>query len=193
MRRRLGALVTRGIRQQIRVKNPLQRASMQLHPGISSLRMRPTLAPLLLLPLLLGIAACSTVNETASRLFSSDTHAAGVFAGRLLQGKANFTSAREASIQLQAVEPPTLGCLGTLRFTGTGGGIAGFTCSDGLTVSIPFQSLSALRGSGRVQVGESMFALTYGLTPEMAGAYLALPAARLVSPKAAAATSGPVP
>ena len=143
--------------------------------------------------MLLGLAACSTVDETATRLFSSDTPAAGVFAGRLLQGKANFTGAREASIRLQAMEPPGLSCLGTLRFTATGGGMTRFTCSDGLTVSIPFQSLSALRGSGRTQVGESLFALTYGLAPEMAGAYLGVPAARLVPVKPDAAASTAVP
>jgi hypothetical protein len=161
---------------------------MKLRPVVSSLPLWPTLAPLLLC-----LAACSTVDETATRLFSSDTHAAGVFAGRLLQGKANFTSAREASIRLQAMEPPDLSCIGTLRFTGTGGGVTSFTCSDGLTVSIPFQSLSALRGSGRVQVGASIFALTYGLTPEMAGAYLAVPAARLAPPKTDAAASAAAP
>ncbi len=161
---------------------------MQLRPDVPSLRMWPTLAPLFIF-----LAGCSTVDETATRLFSSDTHAAGVFAGRLLQGKANFTSAREATIELEAMEPPALGCLGTLRFTSTGGGVAGFTCSDGLTVSVPFQSLSALRGSGRVQLGESTFALTYGLTPEMAGAYLAVPTARLAPPKPGAATSPAAP
>ena len=161
---------------------------MQLRPGISIFRRWPMLAPLLL-----GLVGCSTVDETATRLFSSDTHAAGVFAGRLLLGKANFTSAREASIRLQAIEPPGLGCLGTLRFTATGGGITRFTCSDGLTVSIPFQSLSALRGTGRIQVGESLFALTYGLAPEMAGAYLAVPAARLMPVKADAAANTAVP
>ena len=57
----------------------------------------------LLTPLLVCLAGCSTVDETATRWFSSDTHAAAVFEGRLLQGKANFTSAREASIRLQAM------------------------------------------------------------------------------------------
>jgi hypothetical protein len=161
---------------------------MQLHPDVFRRRMWPTLAPLLLC-----LAACSTLDETATRLFSSDTQAAGVFAGRLLQGKANFTSAREASIRLQAMEPPDLSCLGTLRFTGTGGGVTSFTCSDGATVSIPFQSLSPLRGSGRVQLGESTFALTYGLAPEMAGAYLAVPAARLAPPKTDPAVSAAAP
>ena len=162
--------------------------NMQSRFGISIFRRCPLLAPVLVC-----LAGCSTVDETATRWFSSDTHAAGVFEGRLLQGKANFTSAREATIRLQAMEPPSLGCLGTLRFTGTGGGIAGFTCSDGLTVSIPFQSLSALRGTGRVRVGESMFALTYGLTPEMAAAFLAVPAARLVPSKPAVAASTAAP
>lgn len=161
---------------------------MQLRSGISVFCKWPMLAPVLFC-----VAACSTVNEAATQLFSSETHAAGVFAGQLLQGKANFTSAREASIRLQAMEPAGLGCLGILRFTGTGGGVASFTCSDRLTVSIPFQSMSALRGTGRTQIGESRFALTYGLTPEMAGAYLAVPAVRLVLPKAdnAASTSAP--
>jgi hypothetical protein len=166
---------------------------MQSCSDISNSRRRPKLACLLLWASLLCIPGCSTVDESVTRLFSSDTPAAGVFAGRLLQGKANFTSARAASIQLQAMEPPALGCLGTLRFTGTGGGVASFTCSDGLTVSIPFQSLSALRATGRIQVGESMFALTYGLTPEMAGAYLAVPAARLARQKTGAATSAAAP
>ena len=161
---------------------------MQLRSGISIFCRAPMLAPLLAC-----LVGCSTVDETATRLFSSDTPAAGVFAGRLLQGKANFTGAREASIRLQAMEPPGLSCLGTLRFTATGGGMTRFTCSDGLTVSIPFQSLSALRGSGRTQVGESLFALTYGLAPEMAGAYLGVPAARLVPVKADTAASTAVP
>ena len=161
---------------------------MQLRSGISILCRCRWLGFLLLC-----VVGCSTVDETATQLFSSDTHAAGVFAGRLLQGKANFTSARQASIRLGTSEPPGLSCLGTLRFTGTGGGIARFTCSDGLTVSIPFQSLSALRGTGRVQVAESLFALTYGLAPEMAGAYLAVPAALLVPAKANNAVSTAAP
>lgn len=136
-----------------------------------------------------GLAGCSTFDETVSNVFSSNADASAVFAGRVLLGKANFTDAHAATIRLQSGETPSLGCLGTLRFTATRGGVVSFTCSDGLTVSIPFQSLSPLRGSGRSQIGNAVFALAYGLPPDAAAAYLAVPVERLARPKEDANTN----
>ena len=133
---------------------------------------------------LVCLSACSAIDETASAVLSSRADAAGVFAGRVLRGSASFANAHQASVQLQSDDTPRLNCFGTLRFTATTGGVAAFSCSDGQSVSIPFQSLSPLRGSGRMQVDGATFALTYGLQPAMAAAYLAIPAQRLARPAA---------
>lgn len=129
------------------------------------------------------LCGCSTIDQTASNVFSSNADASGVFAGRVLLGKANFTTAREGTVHLQSDEAPSLNCFGNLRFTATTSGVVGFSCSDGSSPAIPFQALSPLRGSGRTQVGSNVFALTYGLQPEMAAAYLAVPVERLPRPK----------
>lgn len=157
---------------------------MKLNADLSPMRVFATVALAAVL-----LASCSAIDETASKVFSSNADATGVFAGRVLQGKANFTSAHEATIRLQSDDAPALSCFGSLRFTATSGGVAGFLCSDGSSVSMPFQSLSPLRGSGRGQIGHAAVALTYGLPPEMAAAYLGLPVERLARPAAGAAVT----
>ena len=158
---------------------------MKLNADLSPMRLLPGVALAALL-----LAACSTVDEAASRLFSSNTDAAGVIAGRVMLGRANFTSAHEATIRLQSDDAPGLSCFGSLRFTATSGGVAGFLCSDGVAVSMPFRAISALRGAGRGQIGDNMVALTYGLEPDIAAAYLGLPAGRLVRTAAGTSAAG---
>ena len=153
---------------------------------------RPPRRCLCAIALAAACTGCTTLDETASNLFSSKTEVAAVFAGRVLQGQANFTSAREATVRLQSKDLPSLACFGALRFTATHSGVAGFSCSDGQMVSIPFQSLSPMRGSGRSQTGNSQFTLTYGLPPEMAAPYLGLPVEQLMRP-ASAIDSRPAP
>jgi hypothetical protein len=137
--------------------------------------------PLPLMPVLaLCLGACTSIDEAALTVFASNAPASGLFAGRVMQGNANFIRAREGSLHLQSTEGPALSCFGALRLTATLGGVASLSCSDGQSVAIPFQLLSPLRGSGRVQVGEAMFALTYGLPAETASAYLGLPVERLL-------------
>ena len=160
--------------------------AMRLNTAWSRVRVRCAIAIAIALA---GLAGCSTLDETVSNLFSSNADASAVFAGRVLLGKANFTDTHAATIRLQSGETPSLGCLGTLRFTATRGGVVSFTCSDGLTVSIPFQSLSPLRGSGRSQIGNAVFALAYGLPPDAAAAFLAVPVERLARPKEDANTN----
>jgi len=53
------------------------------------------------------------------------------------------------------------------------------TCSDGQTAVVPFQLLGALRAAGRGAMGATVFALTYGLPPEMAAPYLGVGVERL--------------
>ena len=157
------------------------------------MKLEADLRPMWMTPLLAVAAAflggCSTIDETASSVFSSNTHATAVFAGRVLFGTANFTRAREATVELQSDEGPSLSCLGNLRYTSTTAGVVGFSCSDGQMVTIPFQSLSALRGSGRTQNANGVFALTYGLQPPMAAPYLGLSTDRSMPPEARAAAA----
>lgn len=151
---------------------------MKLNADLSLTHMPATVGLITIL-----LCGCSTIDQTASNVFSSNADASGVFAGRVLLGKANFTTAREATVHLQSDEDPSLNCFGNLRFTATTGGVVGFACSDGSSPAVPFQALSPLRGSGRSQIGSNVFALTYGLQPEMAAAYLAVPVERLPRPK----------
>ena len=146
-----------------------------------STKLHPHLPPALVLVALAAcLGACTTIDETASAVFASNTPAAAVFGGRVLQGQASFTHARSGTVQLQSNDAPSLACFGPLRLTATSSGVASLSCSDGQTFAIPFQVLSPLRGSGRTQVGAAVFALTYGLQPDLAEAYLGLPEGRLV-------------
>lgn len=125
------------------------------------------------------LSACTTIDETALAVFASNTPAAGLFAGRVMQGTASFARAREATLHLQSADAPRLACFGDMRLTATSSGVATLSCSNGQTLAIPFQLLSPLRGLGRVQAGGADYALTYGLTADTAAAYLGVPVERL--------------
>ena len=128
------------------------------------------------------LLGCAAVAEKSGELFSSNAPAIGVLDGRILWGQANFTSAREATVQLQSTDAPVLTCSGTLRYTASSSGMLGLACNDGRSVSSAFQSLSPLSGASRSQAGAPGFAFTYGLPPEKAAGYLALPVERLLRP-----------
>ena len=130
------------------------------------------------------LAGCATVAEETTRLFSSNTPAIAVVDGRVLWGVANFTSAREATVQLQNAEIPSLACSGTLRYTASGSGSVSLACTDGRSITSTFHALSALSGSGSNLAASPGFAFTYGLPPEKAAGYLRLPSERLVRPGA---------
>ena len=132
--------------------------------------------------LLLASSGCSTVEQTAADIFASRTEAAAVYGGRLLQGQASFTSAREATIHLQSSTAPALSCFGAMRFTATNSGIVNLSCSDGMAVAIPFQALGPLRGSSRNQSGQPAFSLAYGMPTEMVATYLGVPVEQLKPP-----------
>lgn len=132
------------------------------------------------------LSGCVQVGETTSTLLASRTPAIAVFDGRVLHGRAVFTSAREATVQLQETDTAGLSCSGALRFGATSNGVTNFHCSDGRSGAVPFESLSQLSGAGRGVVGSAAFAWTYGLPPEKAAGYLALPAERLQPPRTAA-------
>ena len=127
----------------------------------------------------LCVSGCTTVDETALAMFASNAQASALFAGRVMLGNASFTRAREGTLQLQSVDAPGLACFGPMRLTASSSGVANMSCSDGQTVAIPFQVLSPLRGAGRLQVGGVDYALTYGLAPDMAAAFLGLPVERM--------------
>ena len=131
------------------------------------------------------LSGCALVGETTTNLVASRTSAIAVFDGRVLHGRAVFTSAREATVQLQEADAAGLSCSGALRFGATHTGATSFQCSDGRSGAVPFESLSQLSGAGRGVVGNAPFAWTYGLPPEKAAGYLALPPERLQLPKTA--------
>ena len=130
-----------------------------------------------------NLSGCSSVNEKVTRWLSSNADAIGVIDDRILRGQASFTNQREATVHLQSNDAPTpsLTCLGALRFTASNSGVVDFSCSDGRSIMVPFQSRSLLSGVGRGLVGNSEFALTYGLPSEKAASFLGLPMERLIS------------
>ena len=151
----------------------------------------PSARAIAVLSAALALSGCSAVDETTSKLLSSNTGATAVFGAQLLQGQANFTGTREATILLQGIDAPGLSCFGNLRFSATASGVVGFSCNDGQSVSIPFQSLSPLRGSGRRQMGDKVFALTYGFPAETAAPFLGIATERLVHARPIAPAASP--
>lgn len=133
--------------------------------------------------LVLGLGACAMVGEKVGGWLSSNSEALAVMDGRILRGQASFAREREATFQLQTQDAPALSCFGALRFTATTTGVIDLSCNDGRDVAVAFQSLGPISGTGRGLLGNAAFALTYGLSPERAAAYLAVPADRLVPAK----------
>ena len=151
----------------------------------------------------LSLTACTTITEKARDLLASGADAYAVVDGRVLMGDASFYSDRDARVQVQSTDEPSLSCYGPLRFTATTSGVVEFNCSNGRTATVYFQALGPLSGAGRgvlddVPLGTNTangakpkpeFVLTYGLAPGKAAGYLAVPADRLVPPKPADAAS----
>lgn len=127
----------------------------------------------------LGVAGCSTVDDTLQRVLAARTTAMAVVGGRVLLGQASYTQPRAGTVDLHSPEAPAYDCTGSLTLTATMGGVASLVCSDGQSVAIPFQLLGAMRAAGRVTAGESVAALTYGLSPDLAAPYLGMPVERL--------------
>ena len=132
--------------------------------------------------LALSLTGCSSVNEKMTGWLSSNVDAIAVLDGKVLRGEATFPNEREATLQLQSSDTPSLTCLGALRYTASNSGVVNFTCNDGSTSMVPFQSRSVLSGVGRGLTGKAEFALTYGLSVEKAASFLALPVERLTEP-----------
>lgn len=130
-----------------------------------------------------GLAGCASVTKKMTGWFSSNVDVIGVVEGRILRGQATFPSEREATLQLQSSDTPILACAGVLRYTASRSGVIDLSCNDGRSVLLVFQPVSPLSGAGRGGAGKAEFALTYGLPPERAAAYLAVPLERLELPK----------
>jgi hypothetical protein len=141
--------------------------------------------------LLLGFSGCAMVSDKIGGWLSSNSEALAVVDGRVLRGQANFAREREATFQLQTQDQPALSCFGTLRFTATASGVIDMSCNDGRALALAFQSLGPLSGIGRGLLGNVEFGLTFGLSPERAAAYLAVPADRLMPPKPKDAAPAP--
>ena len=129
-----------------------------------------------------GLCGCASLTEKTTRWLSSDVVAYGVLDARVMRGQASFPSEREATLQLQSSDAPGLSCFGSLRFTASNSGVVDFSCSDGRSLMVPFQSLGVLSGAGRGSSGPTRMAISYGLAPEKAASFLGLPADRLLMP-----------
>ena len=126
-----------------------------------------------------GLSGCARVTDKLTRWLSTSVDAAAVFDGHLLRGPANFPSEREASLELVSADDSHLACMGSLRYTASQSGMVDFSCSDGRALSLPFRAYTPLSGAGKMTLGNTDFALAYGLTPQNTAAYLALPVERL--------------
>jgi hypothetical protein len=138
-----------------------------------------------------GLSGCASVAEKFDGWLASNAQAIAVVDGRVLRGQASFTKEREATVTLQSSTGPGLTCFGPLRFSASTNGWIDFSCSNGQAVRVNFRSLSPLSGTGRGLLGSSEFALTYGLEPEQAAAFLELPVERLLELPAATPTAAP--
>ena len=145
-------------------------------------------------------AGCVSLSESMTGISTSHTEAFAAVDGRVLQGKARLTAHRSGSVQLQSVDNPPLSCFGPMSYTSTTQGVISLSCSNGRSVSVSFVTFSPLSGAGRgvmekVQadtgtgvvavagagaVSTVDFTLTYGLQPDRAATYLAVPLSSLV-------------
>ena len=139
----------------------------------------------------MAMSGCAMVGEKVGGWLSSNSEALAVVDGRILRGQANFAKEREATFQLQTQDAPALSCFGALRFTATTTGVIDLSCNDGRGVAVAFQSLGPISGTGQGLLGNAAFALTYGLSPERAAAYLAVPVDRVAPPKPKDAAPAP--
>lgn len=148
------------------------------------MKSRTSSTPVRLLPLLLAFACWSL---SGCSIMGVTVQASAVLDGHILLGRANFPSEREGTIELQAQDRPHLSCFGPLRYTSSTAGVVSLSCNDGRSVRLAFQALSTLSGSGRAALGSGELALTYGLSPDQAASYLAVPASHLLPATGSAA------
>lgn len=150
-------------------------------------------ASVLTMATVLLFTGCATVTEKTTGWLSSNSQVIGTLGGRILRGEANFAREREATFQLQtgtvmqadqsadnAKPALNLSCFGQLRHTATRSGVVDLACTDGRTFVLIFTSLSPVSGVARDVSRGSDFTLTYGLPPEKAAGYLAVPLEQLV-------------
>ena len=128
------------------------------------------------------LSACALLEDNLQNVFASRTPASAVVSGRLLQGQIGWIQGRTGQIHLRSGDVPLLECAGSLHMTATVSGVANMRCNNGQTAVVPFALLSPLRATGRGQMGDAEFTLTYGLPPEMAAPYLGIAVERLLPP-----------
>lgn len=143
-------------------------------------------APLLATMLVaIVLAGCASSVQKVNGWLSSNADALATVDGRVLFGKLNFPSEREANLQMETKTGPVLACSGKLRFGATKAGLIAINCSDGRTGTLSFAAINTLSGTARGSIGSSLMNLTYGLSPDKASGYLGLPPDKLIEPKAA--------
>lgn len=127
----------------------------------------------LLLCVLSALVGCAKINDAGRRVFASSAPAIAMVNGTLLSGKVSVFTDRTGTVVL---ESERLSCSGNQRYTATRSGVFNLSCSDGSEVQLSFVALAETSGHARGRTARGSASLTYGLEPNVAAAYLELPA-----------------
>jgi hypothetical protein len=137
-------------------------------------------ALLLSLPLLLG--GCAALNDATMRALATSAPALAVVSERVLTGEVLLYTDRSATVQLQSRDEPALSCMGSMRYTGSTGGVVNLRCSDGRQARLVYTALGETSGYGIGRDETHSISLAYGLAPEAARAWLIAPPGKRLVP-----------
>jgi len=134
----------------------------------------------------LALAGCARMTETGTALFATNVPAMAIVKGQMMQGVVTLVPDRTGSVVLNTTQrsttllgyTPIASCMGRLRFTSTAAGEMDLRCNEGTAITLYFSLISDATGYAYSQSSTEPVSLTFGLRPEDAKAYLAVPPER---------------
>lgn len=136
----------------------------------------------LILILLLLPTGCAP-NAAGARygFFSATAPVIAMLRDDMFVGEAVGYMDRTGTINMKSVVDDSLSCIGQFHYTGAKIGIGTVQCNDGGSGDFQFHGLSNLSGYGLGKSSRGPLSFTFGLTPEEAQQYLALPKGKKIT------------
>ncbi len=134
-----------------------------------------------------GLSGCADMEHIGWVLVSSSKPALMQVAGQRLEGVVQLRPDRTGAIQVSGTGSVS-SCAGSLRFTAVNAGTMDMRCSDGAMFAMRFTLVNEVKGYAYGSFQDAVVALTFGMDPSEAQAYLS-PAPQRVPPKELPSTS----
>lgn len=132
----------------------------------------------LLLLVLVALAGCARLADTAQNLFVSSTPAVAMVGTQLVQGQLQVYNDNTGFVTLESdpQHEPVLRCSGRLPAAGSFGREIDLRCNNGVQTRVTLSLRTDLRGFAYGGEGELAVSLAFGLEPGEVAALLKLPA-----------------